>query len=207
MEIPTMQTYNRRLLYRVFLVLVPFCLAAKWVASDSTVYAPSYSAARFRSVRIGMSREEVIRLLGQPLSVQPAPGYILWVYAPSDGNPRPRGNGPTNPSPETAFQADSAGKILSVAGSYLDISNDDLLGHQLAEVRERFGEPLSVYSAPERELYWYSKIDGVKGHYVRYVDISSLGTVSEITAGRVGYYPGAEGERPSNWLEWLEWHL
>jgi len=40
-----------------------------YVFPFDTAYAPGYSETAFRSVRIGDSKEEVIALLGQPLSV------------------------------------------------------------------------------------------------------------------------------------------
>ena len=48
------------------------------------VYASGYSATKFRKIRVGMSREGVTRAPGKPLSVDPAPGYVMWVYAPDD---------------------------------------------------------------------------------------------------------------------------
>ncbi len=64
MEIPTMRTQSRRLRCGLLLLLIPLGLAARRLASDDTVYAPDYPEARFRSVRIGMSRDDVIRALG-----------------------------------------------------------------------------------------------------------------------------------------------
>ena len=37
--------------------------------------------------------------------------------------------------------------------------------------------------------------------------MSSRGTATDIKANRIGYYMGAKGERPLNWLERLGWHL
>jgi hypothetical protein len=184
------------------------CLAVRWLVKDDTIYAPGYSEARFRSIRVGMPRDEVIRALGQPVSVQPAPGYVYWTYA-LEGyrHPRPPANGPTYPPPETTFQADPAGKIVSVTGGYLDVKEGDFLGRQLEEVRKRFGDPLEVQSAADRDLYWYSKMDGVKGHFVRIIHISTKGTVCDISAGCIGYYVGAEDEQYLSWIEWLELHL
>ena len=155
-----------------------------------------------------MTREEVTRVLGEPLSIEPAKGYILWVYAPDDyRNPRQHGNGPITIPAQTTFQADPAGQIVSIDGVYLDVDKDAFFGHQLAEVKQRFGDPLEVYSAPDRDVYWYTRMDGVKGHFVRFIDISTKGIVSEISGGRIGYYAGLDGERALSWLEWLEIRL
>jgi hypothetical protein len=56
-------------------------------------------------------------------------------------------------------------------------------------------------------LYWYAKMDGVKGHDVRGVVLSSQGTVSDIEGGRISHYLGVSPPRASSWIEWLEWRL
>jgi outer membrane protein assembly factor BamE (lipoprotein component of BamABCDE complex) len=198
-------TLKRALVFAAFLLFLAFCVASGWFRRDTTVYAPGYSEAKYRLVKAGMSREAVIGLLGPPLSVDSAPGYILWMYAASDfRNPRRPANGPASPPAQTFFHADVAGKIDSVHGSYLNIKNDGFFNHHLEEVKAKFGDPIEVYSAPDRELYWYSKMDGVKGHFVRFIEISRQGTVSDISAGCIGYYVGPEDARNLNWLEWLD---
>jgi hypothetical protein len=203
-----MGTSDRRLLCVAFLLFFAVCMAARWHTSDSTTYAPGYSETKFRSIRVGMPREEVTRILGNPLSVDPAPGYVIWIYAPNDyRNPRQQANGPVSIPPETTFEADQTGKIISVTGGYLDVNEHEFLGKQLVEVRKRFGNPFEIYSAPNRDYYWYSKMDGVKGHFVRNIVISTQGFVCDINAGCIGYYTGAEDERNLSWIEWLEIHF
>jgi hypothetical protein len=203
-----MWTRDRWLYFVGVLLFVAVGLAVKWGPRDRTVYAPGYSEAGFRSIRVGMAREEVTRILGEPLSIERAPGYILWVYAPTNyRNPRPPRNGPSIPSPRTAVHADPAGKIVSVDGVYLDVDKNEFFGHQLDEVRQRFGDPFEVFSAPDRDVYWYSKMDGVKGHFIRIIEISTKGSVSVVTDGCIGYYIGLDDKRNLNWIEWLEIRL
>jgi outer membrane protein assembly factor BamE (lipoprotein component of BamABCDE complex) len=200
-----MRLRDRQLIWVSLLVFLAICLAVKWGPRDGTVYAPGYSEAGFRSIRVGMTREDVTRVLGEPLSVEPAPGYILWVYAPiNHRNPRPTRNGPSIPPPRTAVHADPEGKIISVDGVYLDVDKNEFVGHQIDVVRQRFGDPLEVISAPDRDVYWYSKMDGVKGHFVRIVEISTKGFVSDVTEGCIGYYVGLDDERNLSWIERLE---
>ena len=47
-------------------------MAVVW--TDNTVWAPGYTNAGFRAVKIGMKRSEVYALLGQPLETNPRPG-------------------------------------------------------------------------------------------------------------------------------------
>jgi hypothetical protein len=203
-----MRSRNRQLYWVGLLFFVAFGLGLKWGPRDRTVYAPGYSEAGFRSIRIGTTKEEVTRVLGQPLSIEPAKGYILWVYAPDDyRNPRQHGNGPITIPAQTTFQADPAEKIVSIDGVYLDVDKGDFLGHQLAEARLQFGDPFEVFSAPDRDVHWYSKMDGVKGHFVRAIQISTKGSICEVSEGCVGYYVGRNDERNLSWIEWLEIRL
>jgi hypothetical protein len=49
---------------------------------DTGRYAPGYSHARFRNVKIGMAQEEVMDLLGEPLErYWVSTGHTGWVYA------------------------------------------------------------------------------------------------------------------------------
>jgi outer membrane protein assembly factor BamE (lipoprotein component of BamABCDE complex) len=64
---------------------------------DSTVYTPGYSYRNFRKVKIGMSREEVIKLLGEPFStwyfIDDEERKILgmkWSRTPNSGSYRVR---------------------------------------------------------------------------------------------------------------------
>lgn len=58
----------------------------RWAVVDSgTIYAPGFDEARFRSIRLDTSAEEVMRLLGPPLEVVPPSRHRgeLWLYADS----------------------------------------------------------------------------------------------------------------------------
>ncbi len=67
-------------------VTATFAIAAFVVVirfrSDSTIYAPwtMMSWAGGSSIRNGMTPEEVTRILGQPLSIEPFGGEIHWNY-------------------------------------------------------------------------------------------------------------------------------
>src|SRR4051812_37831782 len=145
-----------------FLLILIFSLAVALRPSDSTVYAPDYTEAGFRSIRVGMSRQHVMRTLGEPLSINPAPGYILWSCAPNGGKPEPSGDGGwVFPPRRSNFHADPAGTIVSVDGDFLDLDKDNFLGHPLRDAKARFGDPTEVYSALDRDLFFYSLIDAI----------------------------------------------
>ncbi|NOK05560.1 MULTISPECIES: outer membrane protein assembly factor BamE [Myxococcus] len=50
----------------------------------STHFAPGYSWLAFRRVQPGMSRDEVVKLLGEPMKVHDTPTQgTLWLYSKS----------------------------------------------------------------------------------------------------------------------------
>ena len=51
-------------------ILALLIVTAAWLSRDTTVYAEGYSENKFRSVRVGMPRAEVTRLIGKPMVVQ-----------------------------------------------------------------------------------------------------------------------------------------
>lgn len=88
------------------------------------------------------------------------------------------------------------------------------VGASRARVIQALGQPLSVEPMPDQasrvpggSLYWYSKMRGVKGEYVRSFLLDRKDSVVEIHAGRIGHYLGVPGESPSSFLEWLEWYV
>lgn len=61
------------------------CVTAAGIAwflfgRDQSVYSAGYDEARFQSLRIGMERSEVERLLGSPLQEQREPQLEAWWY-------------------------------------------------------------------------------------------------------------------------------
>lgn len=70
------------LAFGVFLVLPALIQARK--APRNTRFAPGYSEAKFNALRVAMSKQDVLALLGKPLSVRPdASGGELWRYTTS----------------------------------------------------------------------------------------------------------------------------
>lgn len=77
-----------------------FGVLAAEVHTDTTTYAPGYTHPAFRKVRTGLSQDEVVALLGQPLEIgsnarsvwgDDQPGtFTVWRYSKSNGNYRTR---------------------------------------------------------------------------------------------------------------------
>jgi hypothetical protein len=197
---------------KIFSIFV-FCLllSLALLQRDTTVYAPGFTETKFRTIRVGMKREDVIRILGDPIQIDPAPGYIYWSYPTRGRGDHPSfPGGPTAPPSEITFHADLQGKIQAVYGDHLalGLKPGEMVGRSLDEVKKRFGEP-TVLTAPDRDLYWYTKCSNSKGDYIRFIVVNDDGLVGSVEAGRVGHYIEIDGKRPSpsSIIEWLEWNL
>jgi hypothetical protein len=182
-------------------------IVAAWQNRDRTVYAPGFSEAKFRTIRLGMAKKDVLRILGNPMSIDSATGYIDWTYPKNRLCP----DEPSSVEPNVTFRANVKGKIEAVYGdcSSADPKRHELVGHFLQELRKRLGEPERTLTVPDREYYWYSEMKNIKDRYIRGIVINDMGITGSIEAGRVGHYFEVDGVRPSpsNWIEWLEWNL
>jgi hypothetical protein len=182
-----------------------------WLRSDSTIYAPGYSWSKFSSIRNGMTPEEVIRILGQPLSIEPFGGEIHWDYG-LQGVPELAASvgGPISSpqSVEANFVADLVGKIIRVHHAGVSPETGEMVGKSLDDLRTRYGAPTTVYTIPRQTMYWYSRLRNIKGEYVMAIHFNEEGRVYQIDADRIGHYCSTPGERPRplSLLEWLEWY-
>jgi outer membrane protein assembly factor BamE (lipoprotein component of BamABCDE complex) len=184
-----------------------------WLCKDSTIYAPGYSWSKFSSIRNGMTPDEVTRILGPPLSIEPFAGEIHWNYLGSVNLPEPvaSAGGPisSHASLNAHFVADMSAKIIGVHNSTASLKTDKLVGKSLDDVKKRYSSPISAYTIPRQTMYWYSKLRNVKGEYVMLIHFSETGKVYQIDADRIGRYVRTPGEwpRPSSLLEWVEWYV
>jgi outer membrane protein assembly factor BamE (lipoprotein component of BamABCDE complex) len=122
-------------------------LIAGWLRSGSTIYAPGYSWSKFSSIRNGMTPEEVTRILGQPLSIEPFDGEIHWDYGLQDAPAQlaPTG-GPISspPSVEANFVADWSGKVIRVHHAGASPETEEMVGKSLDDLRKRYGAPTTA---------------------------------------------------------------
>ena len=194
------------------LAIAAFALVI-WLRSDSTIYAPGYSWSKFSSIRNGMTPEQVTRILGQPLSIEPFDGEIHWDYLGSWDVPEPVSSAGvpifSPASVKANFVADLSGKIIGVYHAGASPETEEMVGKSLDDVRKRYGAPPTAYTIPRQTMYLYSKLRNVEGEYVMLIHFSETGRVYQIDANRIGHYLRTPGKwpRPSSLLEWLEWYV
>jgi len=126
-----------------------------------------------------MVENEVIRLLGQPLSVRPSVECVIWDYVGPTRNPRDP-NGPANTPETTRFTADITGIIKEVSGTYLKGDPKHLLGQPLDMARARYGAPSEVIKVMARRYLTYATGTGDRSHYNRSIGIDATGRVCDI---------------------------
>jgi outer membrane protein assembly factor BamE (lipoprotein component of BamABCDE complex) len=158
---------------------IPSCLSVMWrTIQDTTHYAAGYSESKFNSLVPGMGEEEVIQLLGDPLRVEVVKGSTTWYYGPKslrvaeDGGLYLNSSGPLQ---FTLVTADDLGMVKSATGDYLKLDGRTLVGRSLVEVKEHFGEPLTVRTRPS-------------GRYLRYTDTQVSGSYYTRTVIIAGWY-------------------
>ena len=95
----------------VFLAVIVAVFAIPIFITD-TEYAPGYSESPFQAIRIGDSREDVLRALGEPLEARVTDPWESWLYcdAPHPGYAESGGVGGTF----TQFTFDPDGRLTSV---------------------------------------------------------------------------------------------
>jgi hypothetical protein len=160
---------------------IPGCVDSVWEAlSDTTEYAPGYSEQVFHSIRLGMSEEDVIRIMGQPLEDKSDSGYVNGYYGPA--SLKVTETGAVSGAECTYVRADAAGKIDATAGSYLKAGWNDLVGLDLIEMRRRYGEPVAIRPHKKWRYLAYSgsRVDG--SSYIRRFWLDTSGRVTQIEA-------------------------
>jgi len=160
-------------------LLAAVALLLMWQARDTTRYSAGFSQERFEKLALGMKRQEVYSLLGEPLSVREERALGQWCY---DEKPqmlrRALGQyvleGPIEPSPCVLF--DSEGRAVQKTGSHLDPT---VVGMTESQVLELLGEPKRRAAAREVTLH-YTEPNGDGKFHARIVAIDSTDRISDL---------------------------
>lgn len=148
-----------------------------------THYAAGYSEKGFRNIRIGMTGEQVLAILGAPLSKDTRDRCDAWVYEPVAG----KGAGPKGEQgrrydlfgPFTRLDFDAEGRVCRVSGEYL---KGQFQGLEKKEIIKKHGEPTKRYEWPYAVMWYYSS-PGRSGTYkVRCVYLDEQNKVTSTEA-------------------------
>lgn len=143
--------------------------------ADSTQYSSGYSEAAFEQVQEGMTQEEVVQLLGQPLRTHAGhPGLVRWYGPPGSwvgedsGLHTPEGS---DGSKAAIIRFDLSGKTAS--------SNGPFPGKSAEEVRAALGEPIKE-QVQRSIVYWrYSQSPSDGSYHRRWIGFDADGRVAE----------------------------
>lgn len=125
---------------------------------ERTTFAAGYSDNRFQLVTPGMTPQEVVSLLGDPLMQTTQQWSEVWSYWPASDRPTRPGedNGTITYSlfgSSTHLGFNELGVVATVSGDFLD---GNLVGLTKAKVQSEFGKPSQVEENPFKLIYHYT---------------------------------------------------
>jgi hypothetical protein len=167
----------------------PKALEAQMKAVDTTVFAPGFDEARFRSIEPGMTEAEVVKRIGKPLREARSRPQIDWYYGPptlrvtEDG-----GMFDTSGFFETAWgytiaRATPDGKIFEILGGYFPDVPKEMVGSDLEEMRKKFGDPIAIRAIRSTRYLVYSGSRSSGSFRTRALGLDKAGRVTDVIAG------------------------
>jgi outer membrane protein assembly factor BamE (lipoprotein component of BamABCDE complex) len=144
----------------VVLVACPGCL-------EKTIYAKGFPWDNYRRIQAGMTRREVLDLLGPPLFKTTYTYQLLLEYSSSSHDASPTAGEHATDQGERVhgqFWFDKEGRLVSMPERYAD--NEQIrLGMTVSLVKEVLGEPDRVFEDPrDGDLLFYATQDPEHPH-------------------------------------------
>ncbi len=160
----------------------------------NTVFAPKpYSDFKLNRITIGMSKEEVTSILGQPLKEDTIEFLHCVVYANTSTEIDPTAaqfHGVGTRPPYLALWFSAQGKVNFVFNNEYYKGLRELEGLSIDEIIEFFGEPQDELQVHKCNVLSYSRLveGGYTGHngdiYVRRVYLDETGKVISVESGK-----------------------
>lgn len=97
------------------LLLILGGLAAVFFLGFDTQYAPGYSEAKFKAIKLGYAEQVVLSSLGQPFSTEDTQPYVAWVY--SADNQRRFSRTGEGSGTYTTVRFDADNRVVSINGA------------------------------------------------------------------------------------------
>lgn len=151
------------------------------IYSERTTYAPGYTEGGFRRIKVGMSEQEVVALVGPPLTVRTQNLWESWYYYPQVSSSTNRQlllktYSFIAPTSTTEVVFDHHGVITNTMGEYLKKWN--LIGFSKERLLSSVGKPSRVDRRNHARFLCYS-LPVLSGTYkIREVEIDGNNAVS-----------------------------
>jgi len=167
---------RRPLLVGLILIIATVAAGWAWLAKDRTTYASGFRQQLFVTIKPGLPRDDVERILGDPLFEQDDPYPETWLYDESVPRSESRIFRIFQPSESVRF--DAAGRILKISG----FSAERLRGiGDRNGVLRTLGSPTRRIAARARCAY-YSRPSSFGRYKARVVAYTADGLVAETFA-------------------------
>ena len=157
-----------------------------WLAFNlRTTYAPGYSYSKFRSIKRGMTFDEVIAALGKPYRTSTQYWSETWRYFPQTNN----ANKQTRleyqlflPDTYTCFWFSPSGTVVRVEGNYL---SGEFLGQTKTDVLGKFNRPSESNRTEYVVVFHYSGSATSSDYLYRNIH---FGSSDKVTGKGRGFY-------------------
>jgi len=153
---------------------------------EQTMFSSGFSEQKFQQIKNGMTAQEVISLLGTPLTQTTQQWSEVWSYSPAGSEPNTTRakDGTTTYNlfgKVTHLRFTEAGVVAGVSGDYLD---GNFIGLTKQQVREKLGEPSQREAKPFEVIYCYTAAgkSGSGTYKRREVHLDASNKVSSVVA-------------------------
>lgn len=178
-------------------MLFIFGLMAAWyICTFDTQYAPGYSGRKFSAIKLGDSVQSVIASLGQPFSIQEVRPSVQWIYSADKQQNFPHSG--AGAGTYTTIEFDTNGAVVSIDGTlqtssssftfgdglnYLKLTSDQiekLIGSKQVEIKKQFGQPVATHEDKSSKYLRYSKSPSSANYHLRIIGVDEKGMVVKI---------------------------
>ena len=167
----------------------PKALEAQMKAVDTTVFAPGFDEAKFRSIEPGMAEAQVVKRVGKPLRETRSRPQVDWYYGPptlrvtEDGGMFDTSGFFGTAWGYTIARANPEGKIFEVLGGYFPDVPKEMVGGDLEEMKKKFGDPIAIRTVKSTRYLVYSGSKSSGSFRTRAVGLDQAGKVTDVIAG------------------------
>ena len=167
----------------------PKALEAQMKPVDTTVFAPGFDEAKFRSIEPGMAEAEVVKRIGKPLRETRSRPQVDWYYGPptlrvtDDGGMFDTSGFFGTAWGYTIARATPDGKIFEVLGGYFPDVPEKMVGSDLQGMKKKFGEPIAIRTIKSTRYLVFSGSKSSGSFRTRAVGVDKAGKVTDVIAG------------------------